>query len=111
MATQQRSRLQAQINRIAEQTGLSPSQVAAVVDQSVTEVQRVDANVKYFPVTEASPYIVPLHQLIAGSNIFGIRTAGAFTVRLPLRAREEQIITVADERGTADSDPITVEVG
>lgn len=81
-----------------------------MLDTSVEEIQRVDENVKYFPVESASPFILPLPELIAGRNIVGVRTAGAMTVRLPLRAQEEQVITVTDERGTADVDPITIEV-
>jgi len=114
MAFKSRSRLKSTIDAIASQLGPKrPGTVAGVgdlLDASVDEVQLVDDNIKYFPVTTASPFIVPLQQLIAGVNIFGVRTAGAMTIRIPLRAKEEQAITVTDERGTADVDPITIEV-
>jgi hypothetical protein len=114
MAFRQRSRLKRQIDGISKLLG-KPSRstsagVSQLLDSSVTEVKNTDENIKYFPVDSASPYILPLQELIAGRNIVGIRTAGAMTVRIPLRAQEEQVITVADERGTADVDPITIEV-
>jgi len=114
MAFKSRSRLRSQLNTIAKSFG-SPSRSTAegvgdLLDASVLEVQRVDQNIKYFPVTTASPFKIPLQELIAGVNIIGVRTAGAFTVKLPLRTKEEQVIRVADERGTADSAVITVEV-
>jgi hypothetical protein len=114
MAYKSRSRVAKQIQQIARGFG-SPSKlvsggVAGLLDTGVEEVQRVDQNIRYFPVEGASPYLVPLQDLIAGVNIVGVRTAGAFTVKLPLRTKEEQVIRVADERGTADSDVITVEI-
>lgn len=114
MAFKSRSRLKSQLNTIAKGFG-SPSRstsegVASLLDTSVLEVKRTDTNIKYFPVTTASPYMIPLQELIAGVNVIGVRTAGAMLIQLPLRTKEEQVIRVADERGTADSEIITVEV-
>lgn len=77
---------------------------------SIAEVRRTDANTNYLVVDGASPALVLFNDLIAGANIVGVRTAGPVTVQLPLEATEEQVITVSDERGTADVDPITVEI-
>jgi hypothetical protein len=77
---------------------------------SIAEVRRTDANVNYLVGDQASPIRVLFTDLIAGSNIIGVRTAGPVTVQLPLEATEEQVITVSDERGTAESDPITMEI-
>lgn len=114
MAFKSRSRLQSQVRGIAALLGRksrsTTAGVSQLIDSPVVEIQRTDTNIKYFPVTSASPYNIPLQELIAGVNIFGVRTAGAITVRLPLRATEEQVITVVDERGMADVDPITIEV-
>ena len=77
---------------------------------SIAEVRRTDANVNYLVGDGESPIRVLFTDLIAGSNIVGIRTAGPVTVQIPLEATEEQVITVSDERGTADVDPITIEV-
>jgi len=78
--------------------------------QLASEQLRVALNTKYFPITSATPFVLPLQDMIAGVNIVGVRTTGPFTVVIPLRTAEEQVIRVADERGTADSDNITVEV-
>jgi hypothetical protein len=114
MAFKSRSRIKKQIEQIARTFGSASRStstgVASLLDAGVEEVQRVDQNIRYFPVESASPYVLPLQDLIAGVNIVGVRTAGAMTVRLPLRTKEEQVIRVADERGTADSDVITVEI-
>ena len=77
---------------------------------SIAEVRRTDANVNYLVADGASPILVRFTDLIAGRNIIGVQTAGPVTVQLPLEATEEQVITVSDERGTADVDPITVEI-
>lgn len=77
---------------------------------SIAEVRRTDSNVNYLVADGASPIRVLVTSLIAGSNIIGVQTAGAVTVQLPLEATEEQVITVSDERGTADVDNITVEI-
>ena len=77
---------------------------------SIAEVRRTDANVNYLVAEGASPVRVLFTDLIAGANIIGVRTAGPVTVQLPLEATEEQVITVSDERGTADADPVTVEI-
>lgn len=77
---------------------------------SIAEVRRTDANTNYLVAEEASPIRVLFTDLIAGANIVGVRTTGPVTVQLPLEATEEQVITVSDERGTADVDPITVEI-
>ena len=77
---------------------------------SIAEVRRTDANNNYLVAEGASPILVLVTSLIAGSNIIGVRTAGPVTIQLPLEATEEQVITVSDERGTADVDPITVEI-
>ena len=74
---------------------------------SVAEVRRTDANVNYLVADGASPILVNLSDLIAGSNIVGVRTVGA-EIQLPLEATEEQRITVSDETGQTDTDPITV---
>ena len=74
------------------------------------EATETFSNNKYFPVETPSPFRLLLPDLIAGSNIVGVRTAGPMTVQLPLGASEEQVIIVSDERGTADVDPITVEI-
>jgi hypothetical protein len=114
MAYKSRSRLKKQIDRLSKSFGslsrAGSTGVGSLIDSAVTEVQRVDQNVRYFAVETASPYIVPLQELIAGVNIIGVRTAGPMTVILPLRTKEEQVLRVADERGTADSDVITVEI-
>ena len=114
MAFTRRSRLGSQLRGISKQLGVSgrlaQGGVDSLVDTSVREIQRTDQNIKYFPVTGSSPYLVPLQELIAGSNIVGVRTVGAFTVQIPLRATEEQVIIVTDERGRADIEPITIEV-
>ena len=77
---------------------------------SIAQVRRTDSNVNYLVAAGASPVLVLLSSLIAGSNIIGVQTAGPVTIQLPLEATEEQVITVSDERGTADVDPITVEI-
>jgi len=77
---------------------------------SIAEVRRTDANVNYLVAEEASPIAVLFTDLIAGSNIVGVRTPGPVTVQIPLEATEEQVIIISDERGTADADPIYVEV-
>lgn len=77
---------------------------------SIAEVRRTDANVNYLVADGASPILVPFTSLIAGSNIVGVRTPGPVTVQLPLEATEEQVITVSDERGDADVNPITLEI-
>ena len=77
---------------------------------SIAEVRRTDANNNYLVAEGPSPILVLVTSLIAGSNIIGVRTAGPVTIQLPLEATEEQVITVSDERGTADVDPITVEI-
>ena len=114
MAYKSRSRVKSKLDGIARQLGtttrLQAGGVSSLLDTGVSEVQRSDQNVKYFPVESASPYELPLQDLIAGVNIGGVRTVGAFTVKVPLRTKEEQVIRVADERGTADSDNITVEI-
>ena len=56
------------------------------------------------------PVQIPFTSLIAGSNIVGVQIPGPVRIQLPLEATEEQVITVSDERGTADVDPITVEI-
>jgi hypothetical protein len=56
----------------------------------------------------ASPILVLVTSLIAGSNILGVQTPGPVEVQLPLEATEEQVITISDERGDADVNPITV---
>lgn len=58
----------------------------------------------------ASPILVLFTSLIAGSNIIGVQTPGPVTIQLPLEATEEQVITVSDERGDADVNPITLEI-
>ena len=68
MAYKSRSRLSSQLNQIARRLG-APSRslsegVGELVDASVLEVQRVDQNIRYFPVESASPYVVPLQDLI-----------------------------------------------
>ena len=77
---------------------------------SIAEVRRTDANVNYLVAAGASPILVLVTSLIAGSNIIGVQTPGPVTVQLPLEATEEQVITVSDERGTAGADPITIEI-
>ena len=77
---------------------------------SVAEVRRTDANVNYIVADGPSPILIPFFLLIAGSNIVGVQTTGPVTIQLPLEATEEQVITVSDERGTADVDPITIEI-
>lgn len=77
---------------------------------SIAEVRRTDANINYLVAEGPSPIRVLFTSLIAGSNIIGVRTLGPVIVQLPLEATEEQVITVSDERGTADVDNITVEV-
>lgn len=77
---------------------------------SIAEVRNTDANTNYLVADGASPIRVLFTDLIAGANIVGVRTSGPVTVQLPLEATEEQVITVSDERGTADVDPITVEI-
>ena len=77
---------------------------------SIAEVRRTDANVNYLVADGASPIRVLFTSLISGANIIGVRTSGPVTVQIPLEAVEEQVITVSDERGTADVDNITVEV-
>lgn len=77
---------------------------------SIAEVRRTDANVNYLVADGASPVLVLFTSLIAGSNIIGVRTAGPVTIQLPLEATEEQVITVSDERGDADVNPITLEI-
>jgi hypothetical protein len=77
---------------------------------SIAEVRRTDANVNYIVADGPSPILVLFTSLIAGANIVGVRTAGLVTIQLPLEATEEQVITVSDERGTAEVDPITVEI-
>lgn len=77
---------------------------------SVAEVRRTDANTNYLVANGASPIAVLFTTLIAGHNIIGVQTAGPVTVQLPLEATEEMVITVSDERGTADVDNITVEI-
>lgn len=77
---------------------------------SIAEVRRTDDNVRYLVADGASPIAVLLSTLIAGSNIIGVQTAGPVTIQLPLEATEEMVITISDERGTADVDPITVEI-
>lgn len=114
MAFKSRSRLKSQLDSIAKGFG-APSRslslgVASLLDTSVIEVQRTDQNIKYFPVETPSPFMVPLQELIAGVNVIGVRTAGVMTIQIPLRTKEEQVIRVADERGNADSNVITVEV-
>lgn len=77
---------------------------------SIAEVRRTDANVNYLVADGPSPILVLFTSLIAGSNIIGVQTTGPVTIQLPLEATEEQVITVSDERGTADVDPITIEI-
>lgn len=77
---------------------------------SIAEVRRTDANVNYIVANGASPILVLVTSLIAGSNIIGVQTLGPVLILLPLEATEEQVITVSDERGMADIDPITVEI-
>lgn len=77
---------------------------------SVAEVRRTDANINYLVAAGASPIAVLFTDLIAGSNIIGVRTPGPVVVLLPLEATEEQVILISDERGTADVDPIVVEI-
>lgn len=77
---------------------------------SIAEVRRTDANTNYLVADGASPILVLFNDLIAGANIVGVRTLGPVTIQLPLEATEEQVITVSDERGTADVDPITIEI-
>lgn len=77
---------------------------------SIAEVRRTDANTNYLVAEGPSPILVLVTSLIAGANIIGVRTPGLVTVQLPLEATEEQVITISDERGTADVDPITVEI-
>ena len=77
---------------------------------SIAEVRRTDANTNYLVAEGASPIRVLFTSLIAGANIIGVRTLGPVIVQIPLEATEEQVITVSDERGTADVDNITVEV-
>lgn len=64
----------------------------------------------YVALTGASPIEVLRPWLRRGWNILGVQTAGAVTVRLPFTARKDQIITVKDERGTAGTSNITIEV-
>ena len=75
---------------------------------SIGEVRRTDANANYIVVDGPSPALILFTSLIAGANIVGVRTAGPMEIQLPLEATEEQVITVSDERGTADVDNITV---
>jgi len=75
---------------------------------SIAEVRRTDANVNYLVADGASPILVLVTSLIAGSNIIGVQTPGPVTIQLPLEATEEQVITISDERGDADVNPITV---
>ena len=86
------------------------TRIAIAQHLSVAEVRRTDVNVNYLVAAGASPVLVLVTSLIAGSNIIGVRTEGPVTIQLPLEATEEQVITVSDERGTADVDPITVEI-
>ncbi len=77
---------------------------------SIAQVRRTDSNVNYLVAKGASPIRVLFTSLIAGSNIIGVRTLGPVLIQLPLEATEEQVITVSDERGTADVDNITIEI-
>ena len=76
---------------------------------SIAEVRRTDANVNYLVADGPSPIRVPFTSLIAGSNVIGVRTAGA-TIQLPLEATEEMVITVSDELGEANTSPLQVEI-
>jgi hypothetical protein len=77
---------------------------------SIAEVRRTDANTNYLVADGPSPILVLVTTLIAGANIIGVRTPGLVTIQLPLEATEEQVITISDERGDADINPITVEI-
>jgi hypothetical protein len=91
-------------------TILRESAVEGVVSEAIETIQREDENVKYIIADTASPIIIERSDLIDGQTVIGVRTAGAVTVKLPLGAKENQIIAVTDERGTADADPITVQI-
>lgn len=75
---------------------------------SIAQQERTDGNINYLIADGPSPILVLVTSLIAGSNIIGVRTLGAVTIQLPLEATEEQVISVSDERGTADVDNITI---
>lgn len=90
---------------MAEEKRLRKSQYLSIAEQ-----ERTDANVNYLVADGPSPILVLVTSLIAGSNIIGVRTAGPVTIQLPLEATEEMVISVSDERGTADVDHITVEI-
>lgn len=60
-------------------------------------------NVRYTPITTASPFLVELTS--EGHNIFGVRTAGAFEVQVPSNLPPTHVVIVSDERG---GPPITV---
>ena len=77
---------------------------------SIAEVRRTDANINYIVADGPSPILVLFTSLIAGRNIIGVRTLGPVLIGLPLEATEEQVITVSDERGTADVDNILIEI-
>jgi len=77
---------------------------------SIAEVRRTDANINYIVADGPSPILVLFTSLIAGRNIIGVRTLGSVLIGLPLEATEEQVITVSDERGTADVDNILIEI-
>ena len=77
---------------------------------SIAEVRRTDANINYIVADGPSPILVLFTSLIAGRNIIGVRTLGEVLIGLPLEATEEQVITVSDERGTADVDNILIEI-
>ena len=65
---------------------------------------------RYIPITGVSPIKIEVNELVNGMTILGVRTTGAVTIRLPVEANERMRIIVKDERDTAATDNITVEI-